>query len=366
MTRSLGSVSRALLAASVAMLALAACSDKSAADNAAAENSAANQSAVAATGGAVAPAEGASIQRLDPALDAIIPPGAVIEKLAGGFEFVEGPLWHNNELWFADLTGNKLYAVNDEGKLRTVLDKSGGLDTFPAGAYQGSNGMAVDKDGQVLMGQHGLRRIARIGPDMKLTTVVDRNADGDHINSPNDMVFAPDGALWFTDPPMGLLKQDQDPAKEAKYNAVYRFKDGKAVAMIKDLSRPNGIAFSPDGKKLYISNSAPEMFVNVYDVGADGTLSKPKRFISYPGPLPDDVPDGLRVDSQGNVWTTGPGGIRIISAAGKVLGQIKTPDKAQANLAFGGPDGKSVYITASNNVYRLKVAVPGEKPLYGN
>jgi len=320
--------------------------------------------AAPAPAAAPASANAGSIERLDPALDAIIAPGTQVEKVAGGFEFLEGPLWNNGELWFSDLTGNKLYALGADGKVRLLMDKSGGKPETPPGSYQGSNGAAVDKDGSVLLSQHGLRRIVRVSADMKVTPVIERNSDGKRLNSPNDMMFAPDGALWFTDPPLGLLGQDKDPAKEAPYNAVYRYKDGKVAAKITDLTRPNGIAFSPDGARLYISNSAPEMFVNVYDVGPDGAVSKGRRFISYPGPLPDDVPDGMKVDSQGNVWTTGPGGIRIVSPQGKVLGQIKTPDKAAANLAFGGPDWRTVYITASSNVYRLKVAIPGLKPLY--
>lgn len=343
---------KAALALSVAALALAGCA-KPAADTKA--------PTVAA---APVAAQGTSIERMDPALDAIIPPGAVVEKVAGGFQFVEGPLWRNGEVWFADLVGNKLYAASGDGSARVILDKAGGLQQTAPNSYQGSNGMAVDKDGSVLMAQHGLRRIVRVAADMSVTSVIERNGEGARLNSPNDMTFAPDGALWFTDPPLGLVGQDKDPAKEAKSNAVYRYKDGKVTAKITDLTRPNGIAFSPDGSRLYVSNSAPEMFVNVYDVGPDGAVSNGRRFLSYAAPLPDDVPDGLKVDAQGDVWTTGPGGIRIVTPTGKVLGQIKTPDKAQSNIAFGGPDWGAVYITASGNVYRLKTAVSG-KPLYG-
>jgi gluconolactonase len=309
-------------------------------------------------------AEGTSIQRMDPALDAVIAPGAALEKVAGGFGFVEGPLWYKGELWFSDLTGNKLHALGADGKVRLLMDKSGGKENPPAGSFQGSNGLVVDKDGTVLMTQHGARRIVRVASDMSVTPVIERTAEGKRLNSPNDMIFAPDGALWITDPPYGLLGQDKDPAKEAPNNAVYRYKDGKLTAVITDLPRPNGIGFSPDGKKLYISNCEPEMFVNVYDVNPDGTVSNGRRFISYPGPNPVDVPDGLKVDSLGNVWTSGPGGIRIISPEGKVLGQIKTPDRAQANLAWGGPDLKTAYIMGAGNVYRLQLAIPGQKPLY--
>ncbi len=349
----------------VAALALSAC-NRSPAPTAPPQPASAPAAAAASTAPAAVAAEGTSIERLDPALDAVIAPGAVVEKIAGGFGFLEGPVWVNGELWFSDLTGNKLHAVKDNGEQRLVLDKSGGKDEVPAGSYQGSNGAAVDQDGSVLLAQHGARRIARVAADMTVTSMVDRTDQGKRINSPNDMTFAPDGALWFTDPPFGLPGMDKDPEKETAHNAVYRFADGKALAMITDLPTPNGIAFSPDGTRLYVSNSMPEMFVNVYDVGANGAVSNGRPFISFPGPAPAaGVPDGIKVDSLSNVWLTGPGGIRIVSADGKLLGQIKSPDAAQANLAWGGSDWSTVYITATSNVYRLKLAAPGHRPLYG-
>ena len=335
-----------------AVVALAACSQQQAPE------------APAAAAAAAVAGEGTSIERLDPALDAIIPPGAVLEKVASGFQFTEGPLWYKNELWFSDLTGNKLHALGADGTVRLLMDKSGGKDTVPPDSFQGSNGAVVDKDGTVLMTQHGARRIVRISEDMTVTPFIEKNGEGQRLNSPNDMVFAPDGALWITDPPYGMLGQDQDPAKEATYNAVYRYKDGKITAVITDLPRPNGIGFSPDGKKLYISNCEPEMFINVYDVNPDGTVANGKRFISFPGPNPIDVPDGLKIDSAGNVWASGPGGIRIINPEGKVLGQLKSPDRAQANLVWGGPDLKTAYIMAAGSVYKLQLAIPGQQPLY--
>jgi gluconolactonase len=337
---------------------LAACSKQGEANNVEA-----NAAAPAAAEKTAVAAEGTSIDRLDPALDAIIPPGAVLEKVAGGFGFVEGPVWVHDRLRFSDLTGNKLYEITPEGETKLLLDKSGGLDNPPKDSFSGSNGSAVDKDGTVLMTQHGARRIVHVSDDIKLTNFIDK-IDGKRLNSPNDIVFAPDGSLWITDPPYGLVGQDKDPAKEAPNNAVYRYKDGVLKAVITDLPRPNGIGLSPDGKKLYISNSEPKMFVNVYDVNADGTVGKGKLFISYPGPNPVDVPDGLKVDSKGNVWTSGPGGFRIISPEGKVLGQLKSPDRAQANLAWGGDDWKTAYIMGAGNIYKLKLAIPGEKPLY--
>lgn len=324
--------------------------------------------ATAAQGGGseiVEAADQTSIERLDPALDGIVLPGTRLEKIGSGFEFVEGPIWVDGKLRFSDLVGNKLYEIGDDGQTRMIMDHSGGLTEVPAGmAYPGSNGSVIDQDGSVLMCQHGARQIARVDRDLNVTPFL-TGMDGKRFNSPNDLAFAPDGSLWITDPPFGLVAGDDDPAKEAPYNAVYRYANGKLSAVITDLPAPNGIAFSPDGSKLYISNSGPDMYVNVYDVNADGTVSAPRKFISYSGPEDGPgVPDGLKVDSAGNVWTSGPGGIRILSPEGKVLGQIRTTDEAQSNLAWGGPDWKTAYITAATNVYRLQLVIPGEKPLY--
>lgn len=187
--------------------------------------------------------------------------------------------------------------------------------------------------------------------------------NGKKLNSPNDIVFAPDGSLWFTDPPYGLNGMDKSPDKELSFNAVFRYAHGKLEPAITDMTRPNGIGFSPDGKILYVSNSGPKMYVKAFDVGPDGKLSNGRILISYPdhsaGP---GVPDGLKVDMAGNVWTTGPGGIRIVTPQGKVLGKIKLPEVA-ANLGFAG-DGHTLYITASTSIYRLHTKIAGEMPLY--
>ncbi|AFL88064.1 gluconolactonase [Terriglobus roseus DSM 18391] len=310
------------------------------------------------------PAQAASasleVVRLDAALDAVIAPGTKIEKVASGFVFAEGPMWHEGQLWFSDVAGNKMYAMTADGHTPVLIDHAGGLDSYPAGMPKGSNGMATDKDGSVLMTQHGVRRIARLDDHQKPTTFLDR-FEGKRFNSPNDLVFAPDGSLWFTDPPYGLTGQDRDPAKELPFNGVYRYANGKLTAPIRELARPNGIGFTSDGKTLYVSNSGPEMYVERYDVNADGTVSKGTRFIEYPGSAPD-VPDGLKLDSANNLWTSGPGGIRIISPAGKVLGQIKLPEVA-ANMAWAD-GGKTLYITASTSIYRLPVKTPGALPHY--
>lgn len=317
---------------------------------------------LAVQGAAAADTVSTRIERMDPALDAIIAPGTKIERVATGFKFIEGPMWREGRLWFSDLRDNKVFAVDRSGKVELLIERAGGLDPFPADSYLGSNAMATDKDGSVLLVQQGGRKIVRLDAQLKPTPLLDRY-QGKKLNSPNDLVFAPDGSLWFTDPPFGLSGMDKDPAKELSFNAVYRYANGKLEAMIKDLALPNGLAFSPDGKTLYVANFGSERFVNAYAVGADGAVSNARTLITY---APDERrpggPDGLKVDSAGNVWTTGPGGIRIITPRGKVLGQLVLPEVA-ANLAFA-EQGKVAYITASSSIYKLALRTPGTMPLY--
>jgi gluconolactonase len=301
------------------------------------------------------------VVRLDPALDAVIEPGTNIERVATGFQFGEGPMWRQGRLWFSDLVGNKMFAVAPDGGVQLLIDHSGGLQNPPAGSYTGSNAMVTDKNGSVLMLQHGMRRIVRLDSQLGMHPFLER-FEGKRFNSPNDLVFAPDGALWFTDPPFGLAKQNADPAKEIAFNGVFRYFDGRLTAPIRDLGLPNGIAFSPDGKTLYVSNSGPKMFVMKYSVGAGGALSDATKLIEYPDDPLATVPDGMKIDSAGNIWSTGPGGIRILAPSGKVLGQIKLPEPA-ANLAWGD-DGKSAYITATSSIYRLRLRLSGNPPLY--
>ena len=305
--------------------------------------------------------EGGEIVRMDKGLDALIAPGTQIEKVAGGFKFTEGPMWRGGRLWISDVVGDKIYAVSPDGHTELLVDKAGSYPNPPAGAYLGPNAMVTDKDGTVLLAQQGGRKLVRITSDLKLAPFLDR-FEGKKFNSPNDLVFARDGSLWFTDPPYGLKDGDKDPLKELQHNSVYRYDGHKLVAVVNDLKLPNGIGFSPDGKTLYVSNSGPNMCVMQYRVLPDGTVSEGKLLIDYPKPEGRGVPDGLKVDAAGNVWSTGPGGIRIITPQGKVLGQIKLPETA-ANIAWGD-DGKTAYITAQTSVYRVRTLVGGEMPLY--
>jgi len=301
--------------------------------------------------------------RSDPAFNSLVPLDAKIEKVADGFTFIEGPLWRpQGALWFSDVVGNVVRQWTPDGKVIEIL-KPGGYDgnSLPAGGYIGPNGMAADKDGAVLLTQHGNRRIARIGKDMKVSTLVDRY-QGKRLNSPNDLVFHSDGSLYFTDPPYGFPKQDEDPAKELAFNGVYRLAKGKLQLIIKDLTRPNGIAFSPDYKTLYVANSEKKKVWMRYDVAADGSVSNGRVFADVDSEKEAGVPDGMKVDSLGNVYGTGPGGVWVFSPEGKHLGTIKLPE-TPANCGWGD-DGKSLYITAVTGLYRVKLAVAGQKALY--
>ena len=192
-----------------------------------------------------APGGVGKIERLDPALDALVAPGTVIEKVAGGFKFTEGPLWRpDGTLWFSDVQGNVVRSVTPAGQVKVSSRTREDVSNAPPDAFIGSNGMAQAPDGSVWMVQHGARQIVRVAPDRTLTPVVSR-FEGKRFNSPNDLVFAKDGALYFTDPPYGLAKQDDDPAKELAFNGVYRFANGRVQAVVRDLNRPNGLAFSP-------------------------------------------------------------------------------------------------------------------------
>ncbi len=304
------------------------------------------------------------IVRLDPAFDALVSKDARIERVATGFTFTEGPLWRANQnvLWFSDVPGNLVRSVSPAGDVKVLIQNAGGIASSGPGAMGGPNGMIDDRDGAALLCQHGLRRIVRVAPDMSMTPLIEK-FEGHRFNSPNDMVYRSDGALYFTDPPYGLAKQDDDPAKELKFNGVFLYKDGALKAIVKDLERPNGIALSPDEKTLYVSNSdEKKRFWMRYDVAADGTVSNGRMFFDLANAKEQGIPDGMKIDSQGNVYAAGPEGIWVFSPDGRHIGTIQ-PGETAANVGWGG-DGKSLYITASTSVYRIRVNIAGKKALY--
>ena len=304
-----------------------------------------------------------SIVRLDPAFDSLVPLDARIEKVAGEFQFTEGPLWRpDGRLWFSDVVGNVVRSVTPAGQVEVLLKESGGKSDAPAGSFIGSNGMVAGKDGEVLLCQHTNRRIVRVGKDLQMTPFLER-FEGKRLNSPNDLVFKSDGSLYFTDPPYGLLKQDDDPAKELKFNGVFRYAGGKLQLLVKDMTRPNGIALSPDEKTLYVANSDEKRKLWMrFDVAADGSVSNGRVFADVTAEKDEGLPDGMKVDSQGNVYATGPGGLWVFAPDGKHLGTIKPPE-TPANCGWA-EDGKTLYMTARTSVYRIKLAVAGQKALY--
>jgi gluconolactonase len=308
-------------------------------------------------------APGGSVERKDQRIEALVPQNAAIERIATGFQFTEGPLWFPaGHLWFSDVQGNVVRQWSPNGV--TEILRPGGFDGTgaPDGAFIGPNGMIADKNGGVLLCQHGNRRIARIAPDRTTTTLIDR-FEGKRLNSPNDLVYRSDGSLYFTDPPYGLAGGDEDAAKELKFNGVYRLKNGKLQLLIEDLTRPNGIAFSPDEKVLYVANSDPQRKIWMrYDVRPDGTVGHGKVFADVTSETEDGLPDGMKVDANGNVYATGPGGVWIFSPEGTHLGTIK-PAETPANCNWGG-DGRTLYMTARTSVYRITLAVQGRKPFY--
>ncbi|HVY91570.1 MAG TPA: SMP-30/gluconolactonase/LRE family protein, partial [Bryobacteraceae bacterium] len=282
------------------------------------------------------------IIRLDPAFDALIAKDARIEKIATGFTFTEGPLWRpQSVLWFSDIPGNVVRSVSPAGDVKVLIQNAGGIASPGPGALIGPNGMVADKDGAVLLCQHGSRRIVRVSPDLTMTPVLEK-FEGKRFNSPNDLVYRSDGALYFTDPPYGLAKTDDDPAKELKFNGVFLYKDGALKAIVKDLNRPNGIALSPDEKTLYVSNSdEKKRFWMRYDVAADGTVSNGRVFFDLANAKEQGIPDGMKVDSQGNVYAAGPEGIWVFSPDGRHIGTIQ-PGEVAANVGWG-EDGKSLF-----------------------
>jgi gluconolactonase len=312
--------------------------------------------------GAVASAR-ARVVRLDPALDRIVPKGAKIEKLAGGFQFIEGPVWHpDGYLLFSDPNANTIYRWTPDGAVSVFRSKSG-YTGFDIGEYHqpGSNGLTLDRNGLLSINEHGNRRVTRLERTGKITVLADRY-DGKRLNSPNDLVYRSDGALYFTDPPFGLPKAFDDPRKELPFSGVYMVKDSQVTLLTKELAGPNGIAFSPDERYLYVDNwDLNRKVLMRYEVNADGTIVNGKVFHDFTSDPELVALDGIKVDQQGNVYVSAPGGVWILSPAGKALGRIVPPEH-DANITFGDADGKSLYLTASTGLYRLRLNVPGIRP----
>lgn len=302
------------------------------------------------------------VHRYDRALDELLPVEAQIQVIAAGFEWTEGPVWVKSPgyLLFCDIPRNTVYKWVEGKGVTVYLQPSGYTGNVDYGKEPGSNGLTLDGQGQLVSCEHGDRRLSVLTREGGKRTIAD-NYQGKRLNSPNDCVYKSNGDLYFTDPPYGLPGNFNDPRRELDFCGVYRVgKDGVVTLLTKELSRPNGLAFSPDEKTLYVANSDPARAIWMsYPVKEDGTLGAGKVFYDVTanvGKLPG-LPDGMKIDEKGNLFATGPGGVSIFDPAGTLLGRIETGE-ATANCAWGG-DGSSLYICADMYLCRIQTATRG-------
>ena len=320
--------------------------------------------AEAAAEPAAAPAGDGTILRLDAAFDALVPADAVIERVADGYGFTEGPVWVRRGdpdpyLLFSDIPNNVVRKWSPtEGPSDYISPVFEG--EYPEGRSVGSNGLLVDGEGRLILAEHGNRRLSRRETDGSITVLAD-SYDGMRLNSPNDGVFHSSGALYFTDPPYGLLQQDDDPDKELDFNGIFRLMPDGTVEKLAEQSRPNGIALAPDEGTLYTANSdGANMVWYAYDVLEDGTLGPGRVFVDANDLGLDGAADGMAIDRNGNLFASGPGGIWVISPDGTHLGSIQ-PDEPPANAGWG-EDGDTLYMTGRTGLYRIRLTTGGDIP----
>jgi gluconolactonase len=305
------------------------------------------------------------VTRADSALDGVLVPGTLLERVAGGFEFAEGPVWTaDGALLFSSPNTNQIYRWTPSGMVSVFRSHSGytGVDI---GRYHqpGSNGLTFDPQGRLTICQHGNRRVIRVEPHGNITVLADRY-DGKRLNSPNDLVYRSDGTLYFTDPPFGLPEVFDDPKKELAFSGVFAVRDGVVELVTDSLAGPNGLAFSPDERYLYVGDWDPEhKAVMRYDVAADGSVSGGAEFFDMTGAAGDDAIDGIKVDECGNLYVCGPSGIWVIDPDGRHLGTLHLPENPH-NLAWGDADGRGLYVTALTSIYRLRLNVAGIRPVF--
>lgn len=317
------------------------------------------------------------VVRLDPALDAIVAVDAKAELLKGDyFGAIEGPLWvdegQSGYLLFSDMAANVIYKWTPAGQLSVFLDRSGftGTDLNSVGGQYfngrlhllniGSNALTLDRQGRVVIAAMTDRAITRLEKDGSRTMLAD-HYDGKRLNSPNDLVIKSDGSIYFTETTSGMRGRDESPSRELPFHGVYLIKDGTLRLLDKDPqgSAPNGIAFSPDEKYLYVNGGRN---ITRYDVMADDTVGNSRLLIDMSADKAQGATDGMKVDRAGNVYCSAPGGIWIISPEGKHLGTIVTPERV-ANMAFGGADSKMLYLVGGRSLWRIRVNIPGVRPV---
>lgn len=320
---------------------------------------------------AVTPAK-LEIEKRDAALDELISPDARLERVATGFDFTEGPVWvpgriggagaapiDEGYLLFSDPNRNVIYRTTRDGEVSVYRTKSGYKGADIAEYRQpGSNGLTLDREGRLTICEHGNRRVTRLEKNGALTVLAER-ADGRRLNSPNDLVYRSDGLLFFTDPPFGLPKFGDDPRRESPNTGVYCVHNGQVRLLSNDLTGPNGIAFSPDEKRLYVGDwDDKKKFVMCYEVAPDGAPSAGRVFFDMTAAPGEDAIDGIKVDQRGNVYVSGPGGLWILSPEGKHLGTLHAPEHPH-NLAWGDDDGRTLYLAAQTSIYRVRMNVAG-------
>ena len=309
------------------------------------------------------------VERLDPRLDKLLAKDVKVYKVAGGFIWCEGPVWvkDGGYLLFSDIPRNVINKYNPKDNSVAVFLKPSGYTGKverggKAGDEPGSNGLMLDPEGRLTICEHGDRQVSRIEKDGKKTVLADKYM-GKRLNSPNDLVFKSNGDLYFTDPPYGLLKQWDDPARELDFCGIYRVgKDGKITLLTKECSRPNGLTFSLDEKTLYVANSDPKLpYIYAFDVKEDGTLGKQRIFFDttkWVQMKMKGLPDGMKLDMHGNLFATGPGGVWVLSPDGTALGRIDT-GVATANCAFA-EDGSVLYMAADHDLCRVQTTTKGK------
>lgn len=300
----------------------------------------------------------------DPAFEKLLPKDSKIEVLASGFEWSEGPVWvkDGGYLLFSDVPKNKVYKWEEKTGLSVFLEPSGYTGRGVYSDEPGSNGLIIDSKGRLVSCEHGDRRISAMPLNIGGKITLADNYEGKRFNSPNDVVEHTNGSYYFTDPPYGMMKKHEDPSRELPYFGVYRIaKDGKVSLQVDNLTRPNGLAFSPDGKTLYVAQSDPEKAIWMsYPLDASGNAGKGTLLYDATSMLKkgfNGLPDGLKIDKDGNLWSSGPGGMIILSPAGKLLGRIEMGELT-SNCAWGD-DGSTLYMTVDGYVCRVKTNAKG-------
>lgn len=310
------------------------------------------------------------VVRLDPRFDKLVPPNAQIELLAGGFIWSEGPIWvpegavdggKGGYLLFSDIPRNSIMKWREADGISLFMKPSGYTGVVDYGAEPGSNGLTLDKQGRLIACEHGDRRVSRLEKNGGKKTLAD-SYQGKRLNSPNDAVVKSNGDVYFTDPPYGLPERQKDPRRELDFCGVYRLaKDGHLTLLTKEMTFPNGLAFSPDEKTLYVAQSDPDRAIwMAFPVESDGTLGKGRVFFDSTAAVKAGklgLPDGMKVDQHGNLFATGPGGVLVFAADGTHLGTIDTMQKT-ANCNWGG-DGSVLYMCADDYLMRIRTSTKG-------